>query len=84
MSAVAFRASTGASKETHAARWHGARLARGGRKEGQMDTELSLSRRSFLAAGAGAAAALAAAKWVPSALAGERLVPPGKLGIHGT
>ena len=47
-----------------------------------MDSQLTLSRRTFLGASAGAAAAVAVGKWAPQALAKERLVPPGKLGIQ--
>jgi sugar phosphate isomerase/epimerase len=47
-----------------------------------MHTELTLSRRTFLGASAGAAATVAFGRWSPSALASERLVPPGKLGIQ--
>ena len=47
-----------------------------------MRGELTLSRRTFLGASAGAAATVALGRWAPSARASERLVPPGKLGIQ--
>ena len=47
-----------------------------------MHRELTLSRRTFLGASAGAAATVALGRWAPSARASERLVPPGKLGIQ--
>ena len=56
--------------------------AREGRKEGPDAQGASLSRRTFLGASAGAAATVALGRWVPSARASERLVPPGKLGIQ--
>ena len=53
-----------------------------GRKEGPDARDLTLSRRTFLGASAGAAATVALGRWAPSARASERLVPPGKLGIQ--
>ncbi|RPI09637.1 MAG: hypothetical protein EHM63_04425, partial [Actinobacteria bacterium] len=47
-----------------------------------MHRELTFSRRTFLGASAGAAATVAFGRWAPGALASERLVPPGKLGIQ--
>jgi hypothetical protein len=50
-----------------------------------MSKEFTINRRRFLGVAAGAAGAAALGTWVPRALgeaAGERLVPPGKLGIQ--
>ena len=53
-----------------------------------MGSEHSISRRKFLGAAAGAAGAAAIGSWAPRAFGGpgggvgERLVPPGKLGVQ--
>lgn len=47
-----------------------------------MQSDLTFSRRAFLGASAGAAATVAFGRWAPGAVASERLVPPGKLGIQ--
>jgi sugar phosphate isomerase/epimerase len=52
-----------------------------------MSSDMSISRRKFLGAAAGAAGAAALGTWAPRALGGpngvgERLVPPGKLSVQ--
>ena len=53
-----------------------------------MSNDYSISRRKFLGAAAGAAGAAALGSWAPRAFGGpgagvgERLVPPGKLGVQ--
>jgi sugar phosphate isomerase/epimerase len=47
-----------------------------------MGQELMLTRRGFIGAAAGTAAAAATGTWAPSAIGREALVPPGRLGIQ--